>query len=107
MKTHVATLHESVLGICFFIFLFSKSDNPSVKKVRALWNKSREQIPLAVLPREQDSRAGACPLAAEDSSKVALGTSLSAGMKQRRITWIGLEHVLLLLALAGASMSTG
>lgn len=64
-------------------------------------------MPLAVLLREQHSMVGTCPWADEGSSKVALGTSLSTRVRQRRMTWIGLEHVLLLLALAGASMSTG
>lgn len=61
-----------------------------------------QEIPPAVFPVEQRSRADVCPWV----STTALSTSLSTDMRQTRITWINLEHTLLLLPLAGESAST-
>lgn len=61
-----------------------------------------QEIPPAVFPVEQRSRADVCPWV----STMALSTSLSTNMRQTRITRINLEHTLLLLPLAGESAST-
>lgn len=61
-----------------------------------------QEIPPAVFPVEQCSRADVCPWV----FTTALSTSLSTDMRQTSITWINLEHTLLLLPLAGESAST-